>query len=360
MRVAGDADACAQTAVALARAARVMGDVEQRLEQARCGLPAWQGTAAHRWHESSSARPRTAHETASRLAAAGQALGTHGRTLQELQSRAAALQQEAEGVGLLLDQDGRIAPVHVPVGPPANADQELHRRAALERAAVRETVLGRVAVLQQELTAAHDRLAAALRCLEAEPPPAVDGVQWLPGWWDAPPVLVDSGTSAAPFVPQGGPGRSLALGPVGRGTVTVLRRVPLPLVGPVLSFLIDVGPNDVPVVDAAGRNIVGGIAGTVASTLVLGTAGTATVLSAPVVITSVVIGTVVGYTGSKLYDVLLGTPSGTGGGGPRPARSATPAPTVPRTPRPAPGPAPVPSSPRPGLRRAPVRPVPTA
>ena len=168
MRVSGDAEACRGTAEQLRRAGTAVRRDADRWRSVRSGVPSWTGRAADGWAATVLERSDAGRELADRIGALADALARHADGLQELQSRARALREQARDAGLHLDDDGWIAPLPLPGFTPPSALQEAFRTwPGTDSWHLREELLRRVAVLRAAADRQHDELTRELGRLDA-------------------------------------------------------------------------------------------------------------------------------------------------------------------------------------------------
>ena len=325
MRVRGDAEACRGTAEQLRRAGAAVRQDADRWRAVRRGVPSWTGRAADGWAATVLDRSDAGRELADRIGALAGALARHADGLQELQSRARALREQARDAGLHLDDDGWIAPLPLPGFIPPSALQEAFRSwPGTDSWHVREDLLRRVAVLRAAVEQQHDELTRELGRLEA-PATMRPGAAPLPGWWDLPPAAADGGARALAHSAAAGSGAAAA----GRAVSRVV-----PGLGLVYGVAVDVGAQDRSLAEAVVRN--GAAAG--ASAAAVAAAGAlvpAAVAAAPILL-PVALAMGVGLVAAAVVDAAV--------------RRDPPAEHLDRRrPRPAPGPAPT----APGTRPAP-------
>lgn len=293
MRLKGDAAACEATARELRDAGRLVDGGYAAVLQAQAVVDGWDGEAAREWSDAALRRSAAARDVAARLLSAAAALQQHACTLVDLQRRAARLTAEAAEVGLVLDHDGWIPPVHVPVGPLSSPEQAEERRRALHRREVRDTVVERARHVL--LDAAHANVdvtrslqRAAPRCLDV---PTAGALDLAPTAADAPALVLKAAELSERLARFAGP------------------------LGTPVGIAVDVA-HGVPVQEAVEKGVTVLVVG--------GLSGAVTVAALPSGPGSVAVGGVVsaaaGHVTGKVWDARHGR------GGPRPPQPVRPAP----------------------------------
>ncbi len=306
MRVAGDAEGCEGLARSLFRAAAEVHYSASVQSRARASLTTWTGTAASRWVDSGLAVFASGERTAERIAQVGYALHEHGVVLAELQTRAARLDADARSFGMALQDDGWMDPVHVPAQP---TEQDLVHPSVMLRSQVRDRLVTAALALRLEEQQLHDRLARALRDLDAERVPMPGRQLSLhrdgsAGLGLAPSVV---GSAAELAARHGGraaqqSGAWAAVVRAAEGAGKVLRNAPgINVVSFGSGVATDVG-SGTPTHEAVGRNAASTAAGMAAGAVAAVAVAGPTVATAVTVGMPLAVGAAAGYAGTKVWD----------------------------------------------------------